>query len=156
MLAAGRELVGRRLLLLLRIRGLGGHVILAVAVGVEVARPLCACSRWRWNVEDRRRAAILVVEELEVERVAVGVLLERRELDLLVGGVARPLDHEDLVLLLPPGAGALVGLEGALVGLRPLNAEELRLDADDDILHTWQGLQDGDDFIECLCAHKKA
>jgi hypothetical protein len=86
-LAVGLELVGHRLFLLLRTRVLGQHAIIAVAVGIEVARPLRACSRRWWNVERRRRAAILVVEQLELERVAVGVLLERLELELLVGGV---------------------------------------------------------------------
>ena len=73
MLAVGLELVGLRLFLFLRTRVLGRHVVIAVAVGVEVARPLRACTRRWWNVQRRRRAAILVVEQLELERVAVGV-----------------------------------------------------------------------------------
>ena len=97
----------------------------------------------------RHRPTVVVREELELDRLTVRVLVQRRELRLAASAPALPLDHQDFVLgVVPAVDGASEG--GLILAGGPLHAEECALDAEADVLNGRLAFQDVDDLFEAL------
>jgi len=95
--------------------------------------------------KSRRRPPVLVRQQLQLEEVAVAVLLECRQRALLVLVPALPLDHEHFVLGLPAIDYAHTG--GFLLAGGPLDAKECHSDFEPDSLDTREALDDADNLV---------
>jgi len=85
-------------------------------------------------MKNRRWAAVLVVLQPKVQRVAVRVLLQRIQRHRLVLGVPWPLDVQLHVLLLPALDHPVVGGLWTIVAARPGYAKDLGFHLYDDAL----------------------